>query len=213
LALLASTFVETQTVKGTAAAPEVFIEVTDGSYTPYVNQQVELTAVVNGGVQPYRYQWYTIFVPQDLLDKGPQALLDGRVVKVEVPGANSAKFNFTESIPGTYEINLRIIDASGIDIEVGTRFFTVQALPSPLPSPTLFNGIDGTLRNEPINSTINPTYLLQKTPELSQLENLSSIRKELYSPTIVFLIIATVAFAFAILLFYFLKRRHSLNVV
>ena len=75
-----------------------------------MNQQVELTALVSGGTPPYTYQWYTIFVPQDLLDKGPRMLLDGRVVKVEVPGANSSKFNFTESTPGTYEVNLRIID-------------------------------------------------------------------------------------------------------
>ena len=208
MALLASTFVETQTVKAAAAAPEVFIEVTDGSYTPYVNQQVELNAVVNGGVQPYRYQWYTIFVPQDLLDKGPQALLDGRVVKVEVPGANSAKFNFTESIPGTYEINLRIIDASGCDIEVGSSIFTVQALPSPSPSPTLFNGTDDTLHSEPTNSTINPTYLPQKTPEPSQPENASSTGNQVYPPEGLLLITAAVAvvFAAAVLLFYFRKR-------
>ena len=206
LALLASMFVETQTVKA-AAAPEVSIEVTDGSYTPCINQQVELTAVVSDGTPPYTYQWYTIFIPQDLLDKGPKALLDGRVVKVEVPGANSSKFNFTASTPGTYDVNLRIIDAFGCDIEVGSNVFTVQASPSPSSSSTIFNGTINGFRVEPTNSTINPTYLPQKTPVPSQPENLSSIGNAAYSPEIFFLMGISAAFFLSILLVYFSKRR------
>jgi hypothetical protein len=136
LSLLTSMFVELQTVTATTT-PDVFIDLTYGSYTTYVNQRVELTATITSWTPPYTYQWYTIFMPQDVLDRGFPFLPDGRMVSVEVPGANSSKFDFIQSTPGTYNINLRITDSAGNDVIASSRsFIVVQALSSPSPSLT-----------------------------------------------------------------------------
>jgi len=135
LILLTSMFFELQTVKA-ATTQHVSIEVTSGSYTTFVNQRVELTARINDwGTPPYKYQWYTIFIPQDVLDKGFPILPDGRLVKIKVPGANSSIFEFSQSTPGTYNINLEVIDSNGNDAQVSSNFIVVQELPSPSPSP------------------------------------------------------------------------------
>jgi hypothetical protein len=135
LILLTSMFFEIQTVKATTEQ-HVSIEVTSGSYTTFVNQGVELTARVNGwGTPPYEYQWYTIFMPQDVLDKGFPILPDGRLVKIKVSGANSSIFEFSQSTPGTYNINLEVIDSNGNDAQVSSNFIVVQELPSPSSSP------------------------------------------------------------------------------
>jgi hypothetical protein len=127
LTLIASIFTASQTVK---AESTTSIELTYGSYTTHVNERVELTATISGwGTPPYKYQWYTIFIPQDMLDRG--FILPG-LVKVAVPGATSSTFEFIESTPGTYNINLQIIDSLGNDRLIASRnFIIVQALPSP----------------------------------------------------------------------------------
>jgi hypothetical protein len=128
-------FFEIQTVKATTEQ-HVSIEVTSGSYTTFVNQGVELTARINDwGTPPYKYQWYTIFMPQDVLDRAFPILPDGRLVKIKVSGANSSVFEFSQSTPGTYDINLEVIDSNGNDAQVSSNFIVVQELPSPLPSP------------------------------------------------------------------------------
>jgi hypothetical protein len=135
LILLTSMLFELQTVKA-ATAQHVSIEVTSGSYTTYVNQRVELTAKTNDwSTPPYKYQWYTIFVPQDILDKGFPILPDGRLARIKVSGANSSVFEFSQSTPGTYNINLEVIDSNGNDAQVSSNFIVVQELPSPSPSP------------------------------------------------------------------------------
>jgi hypothetical protein len=135
LILLTSMFFELQTVEA-ATTQHVSIEVTSGSYTTYVNQGVELTARINDwGTPPYKYQWYTIFLPQDVLDRGFPILPDGRLVKINVSGANSSIFEFSQSTPGTYNINLEVIDSNGNDAQVSSNFIVVQELPSPSPSP------------------------------------------------------------------------------
>lgn len=136
LILLTSMFVKLQTVKATTTQ-NVSIEVTSGSYTTYVNQRVELTATINDwGVPPYKHQRCTIFIPQDVLDGGFPILPDGRLVKVEVPYANSSALEFIRSNPRTYNINLQVIDSNGNDIQVSSNFIVVQALPFPSPSPS-----------------------------------------------------------------------------
>jgi len=145
--------VEPQTVKA-AAEPNVSIEVTYGSFTTYVNQRVELTATISGWTPPYTYQWYTVFMPQDLLDRGFPFLPDGRVVRVEVPGANSSRFEFVESTPGTYNINLEVIDSAGNDLIVSSSSFIV-VLPLPSPPQAL---------NIAFLSSENKTYLANNIP-------------------------------------------------
>ena len=149
-----------QTVKADSTAS---IDLTYGSYNPHVNERVELTATINGwGTPPYTYQWYTVFIPQDVLDRG--FILPG-LVKVAVPGATSSTFEFIESTPGTYNINLQIIDSAGNDRLISSHsFITVQASPSPTqqnspatlpsPSPTL----------TPTNSVL-PSISLIQTPK------------------------------------------------
>jgi hypothetical protein len=134
LILLTSMLLELQTVKA-ATEQHVSIEVTSGSYTTFVNQRVELTARTNDwGTPPYEYQWYTIFIPQDVLDRGFPILPDGRLVKIKVSGANSSVFEFSQSTPGTYNINLEVIDSNGNDAQVSSNFIVVQELPSPSPA-------------------------------------------------------------------------------
>ena len=149
LILLSSMFFELQTAKA-ATTQHVSIEVTSGSYTTFVNQRVELTVRLNDwGTPPYKYQWYTIFMPQDVLDKGFPILPDFRLARIKVPGTNSSVFEFSQSTPGTYNINLEVIDSNGNDAQVSSNFIVVQELPSPSPSP---------------NPTPTPTV-----PELSSL--------------------------------------------
>ena len=149
-----------QTVKADSTAS---IELTYVSYKPHVNERVELTATINGwGTPPYTYQWYTIFIPQDVLDRG--FILPG-LVKVAVHGATSSTFEFIESTPGTYNINLQIIDSAGNDRLISSHsFITVQALPSPTQqnSPTTLPSPSSTLT--PTNSVL-PSISLIQTPE------------------------------------------------
>ena len=162
-----------QTVK---ADPTTSIELTQGSYSPYVNQPVEFTAMVNGwGTPPYTYQWYTMIIPQNVLDNEGY-ISPGSVVKVAVPGATSSKFDFIESTPGTYNINLKIIDSAGNDRSIASRsFITVQALPSPTqqnsptsppsPSPTL----------TPTNSVLHSISLIQTLEQELQLSSINLV--------------------------------------
>jgi len=133
LILLASSFVDTQTV---TASPWVKVNQPWGRVTG-INQPVEFIAIGNGGTEPYTFQWYTTFLnptvpPEQWITKAAQ-------------GANSATFKFVESIPGRYGISIRLIDSKGegeyqsfqpIGIVV-----TVQSTPivqtTPTPSPTL----------------------------------------------------------------------------
>ncbi len=117
----------------TMASSDLHASVEMTNSTIYRNQKLELTATVTGGAPPYSYQWYSIFMPQEVLDQGfpwPPSL-----VKVEIPGANSSKLEFTESTPGTYNINLEVKDSTGFDLLVSSPDF-VTVLNSTYPEAT-----------------------------------------------------------------------------
>jgi hypothetical protein len=183
LILLTSMFFELQTVKA-ATKQYVSIEVTSGSYNTYVNQRVELTARINDwGTPPYRYQWYTIFMPQDVLDRGFPILPDWRLVKIKVPGANSSIFEFIQSTPGTYNINLQVIDSNGHDAQVSSNFIVVQELPSPSPSPSSASASIPTL--QPAVNT---------GPELPQTEPSLTVLDTVVVVTLMVVIVSTLLY-------------------
>jgi hypothetical protein len=163
LALVTSMFVELQTVNA-AATTNNSIEITHGSNTTYANQRVELTAPISGGTPPYTYQWYTMFMPQDVVNRGSPIFPDGRLVNVKVPGANSSKFEFVESTPGTYWITLEILDSAGNDVGAsGGSLITVKALPSPSPQPLNISFMPSENKtyyanNIPLNFTVDKTF-------------------------------------------------------
>jgi hypothetical protein len=74
-------------------------------------------------------------LPQDVLERGFPILPDFRLARIKVSGANSSVFEFIQSTPGTYNINLEVIDSNGNDAQVSSNFIVVQELPSPSPSP------------------------------------------------------------------------------
>jgi hypothetical protein len=110
--------------------------------TTYPNQPVEINSYATGGTPPYTYQWRTEFIPQYILDSPYfpfPAMLDSRIIRVNVPGATSPTFNFVESTPGTYNVCLDINDSAGNTIAASTGPFIVvlqQTAPSPNATPT-----------------------------------------------------------------------------
>jgi hypothetical protein len=82
-----SNMVETKTIS------PLTISITSSSTTTDVNQPVTLSANVNGGIQPYTYQWYVNGNP--------------------VNGATSSSFSFTPTNSGTYNIYASVTDSTG----------------------------------------------------------------------------------------------------
>ncbi|MGB9763646.1 MAG: fibronectin type III domain-containing protein [Minisyncoccia bacterium] len=82
-----SNMVETKTIS------PLTISITSSSTTTDVNQPVTLSANINGGIQPYTYQWYVNGNPVD--------------------GATSSSFSFTPTNSGTYNIYASVTDSTG----------------------------------------------------------------------------------------------------
>ena len=94
-------------VETTTIAP-LKISITSSSTTTDVNQPVTLSANVNGGIQPYTYQWYVNGNP--------------------VNGATSSSFSFTPSNSGTYNIYASVTDSTGSSQNSNT--ITINVNPS-----------------------------------------------------------------------------------
>jgi len=136
----------------------VHVEMTNG--TIYENQRVEFTAVVTRGAPPYTYQWYSIFIPKDVLEHGypyPPSL-----VKVKIPDANSSKLEFTQS-EGTYNVNLEVWDSTGNDILVSSPNFVTVLTPTSTPTlPTSFPTSNPTVPEFPL-LVVLPLFLSMLT--------------------------------------------------
>jgi hypothetical protein len=116
------------------------IDFTYQKNTTYIGQPNEISANVaalTAFTPPLSYQWYTEFIPQNVVDdpRFPAILLfpSTQIVRVEESGATSSTFTFLKYTPGTYNVILHLTDSLGHDLGASTKFMVVLPLPANLP--------------------------------------------------------------------------------
>jgi hypothetical protein len=116
------------------------IDFTYQKNTTYVGQPNEISANVaalTAFTPPLSYQWYTEFIPQNIVDdpRFPAILLfpSTEIVRVEESAATSSTFTFLKFTPGTYNVILHLTDSLGHDLDASTKFMVVLPLPANLP--------------------------------------------------------------------------------
>jgi hypothetical protein len=116
------------------------IDFTYQKNTTYIGQPNEIFAnitALTAFTPPLSYQWYTEFIPQNVVDdpRFPAILLfpSTQIVRVEESGATSSTFTFLKYTPGTYNVILHLTDSLGHDLDASTKFMVVLPLPANLP--------------------------------------------------------------------------------
>ena len=152
LSLLTSVSAGINPVKATEGPPYVTFEVTSGpplaGSPPYhvtvsPGQSAEFAATPLFGTPPYSYQWSTEVWSSNPMDMMFNSSLD-------VPGATSQRFEYSEAAPGSYEVCVEINDSVGNSLDASGPIVIVQAsnstlltssspLPTASPSPLSAN--------------------------------------------------------------------------
>jgi hypothetical protein len=99
----------TATAHYSATAPQLSVTINPLSTTIHLNQSVAFTSTVNGGTQPYSYQWYLAGNPY--------------------PGATSSGWAFTPTADGVYYIFLKVTDANNNTVQSATARVVVTSVP------------------------------------------------------------------------------------
>lgn len=101
------------------AGPALSASISPSSMSLTVGQSQLFSSTVTGGVSPYSYQWN----------------LNGTAIS----GAHSSTYNFVSSTPGTYMINLNLVDNYYGNVQSNTATIIVYPQPTVTISPTSVN--------------------------------------------------------------------------